>query len=201
MKGECIVCQQENVTLAPDNFQIDKVYRFEGATNSDDQFILYAISSEKHKMKGTLVNGYGISSNAEVAKLVERLESNRASNRSKDKHFSDNPLLRMELEVLKEQIKGENSWQEGDRGSIVLFKSETMRIVLIGLHENAELTPHKASGVISIQVLDGEINFFVGEQESVVQKGQMITLQENVVHGVKALKESFFLLTLAIGRK
>ncbi len=212
VKGECIVCQQENVTLPPDNFQIDKIYRFEGATNPDDQAILYAISSEKHKMKGTLVNGYGISANAEVDKLVELLESNRSRKtvgstqipetvQQSDAHLSDNPLVEMNLEVLMEQIKGEKSWKEGDKSSIVLFKSETMRIVLIGLHENAELTPHKASGVISVQALEGKINFYAGEQESIMEKGQMIALQENVVHGVKALKESFFLLTLAINRK
>lgn len=201
VKGECIVCQHENVTLPPDNFQIDKIYRFEGATNPDDQAILYAISSEKHKMKGTLVNGYGISANAEVDKLVERLESNRASNRSKDEQLLDNLLVTMNLETLMAQIKVENAWKQGDRSSIVLFKSETMRIVLIGLHENAELTPHKASGVISVQVLYGEIKFYTGDQESILEKGQMIALQENVVHGVKALTESFFLLTLAIGRK
>ena len=212
VKGECIVCQQKNVTLPPDNFQIDKVYRFEGATDPDDQAILYAISSDKHEMKGTLVNGYGISSNAEVAKLVERLESNRGQKmegsttissiaQQASEHLSKNPLVEMNLNALIEQIKGEDSWKEGDRGSMVLFKSDTMRIVLIGLHGNAELTPHKASGVISVQVLEGKINFYAGEQESILEKGQMIALQENVVHGVMALKESFFLLTLAIGRK
>lgn len=107
----------------------------------------------------------------------------------------------MDLEAFIEQIKSETQWKESDRSSMVLFKSETMRLVLIGLHESAELTPHKASGVISVQVLEGRINFYAGEQESTLEKGQMIALPENVTHGVRALKESFFLLTLAIGRK
>jgi len=29
---ECIVCHQSNIILPPEDFQIDKVYRFEGAS-------------------------------------------------------------------------------------------------------------------------------------------------------------------------
>jgi hypothetical protein len=58
------------------DFQIDKVYRFEGQSNPEDQSILYAISSSKFRIKGTLVNGYGTSSNEEVSKIIEKLETN-----------------------------------------------------------------------------------------------------------------------------
>ena len=75
---DCVVCHQTNDRLAPEDFQIDKVYRFEGASNPDDQAILYAISSENFNLKGSLVNGYGISSNDAVSKLIERLETNQA---------------------------------------------------------------------------------------------------------------------------
>lgn len=74
---ECIVCRQTNDALAPEDFKIDKVYRFEGESNPDDQSILYAISSEKFNLKGSLVNGYGISSNEATAKLIELLETNQ----------------------------------------------------------------------------------------------------------------------------
>ena len=52
---ECIVCHQSNINLPPEDFQIDKVYRFEGASNPDDESIVYAISSAKYGIKGTLV--------------------------------------------------------------------------------------------------------------------------------------------------
>jgi quercetin dioxygenase-like cupin family protein len=75
-----------------------------------------------------------------------------------------------------------------------------MRIVLMGLHENAELKSHKANGVISVQVLEGKIKFTTGEQSPELGKGQMVALQENIVHGVTALSDSFFLLTIAMNR-
>lgn len=77
VQEECLVCCQTKVTLAPDDFQIDKVYRFEGASDPDDQSILYAISSIKFDMKGVLVNGYGISSDEKTSKLIEKLETNK----------------------------------------------------------------------------------------------------------------------------
>lgn len=72
---ECIVCHHINVKLSPDDFQIDKVYRFEGESNPDDQSILYVISSPNLNIKGTLVNGYGISSDQATSKVIEKLET------------------------------------------------------------------------------------------------------------------------------
>lgn len=74
IKEECIVCCKTNVSLSPDDFQIDKAYRFEGTSDPDYQSILYAISSPKFSMKGVLVNGYGISSDDETSKIIEKLE-------------------------------------------------------------------------------------------------------------------------------
>ena len=71
----------------------------------------------------------------------------------------------------------------------------------MGLHQNAELIPHKANGVISVQVLEGKIKFDTEEKSSLIEKGQMIALQENITHSVIALTESFFLLTLAMNNK
>ena len=79
IREDCITCHQTNDTLSPEDFQIDKVYRFEGASNPDDQAILYAISSPNFKLKGTLVNGYGMSNNEATSKLIKRLETNQAN--------------------------------------------------------------------------------------------------------------------------
>ena len=100
-----------------------------------------------------------------------------------------------------DQLKNETTWADSDRNSVTIFKSETMRIVLMGLHQNVELIPHKANGVISVQVLEGKIKFDTEEKSSLIEKGQMIALQENISHSVIALTESFFLLTLAMNNK
>jgi hypothetical protein len=75
ISSECIVCGETNMALSPEDFEIDKVYRFEGATNPDDQSILYAISSKKFNVKGVLVNGYGISADDATNALVAKLNT------------------------------------------------------------------------------------------------------------------------------
>ena len=37
IKEDCIVCRQANITLSPEDFQIDKTYRFEGDSDPDYQ--------------------------------------------------------------------------------------------------------------------------------------------------------------------
>ena len=72
---ECLICHTLNMTLSPEDFEIDKVYRFEGESNPDDQSILYAISSPKFEVKGVLVNGYGISSDDVTNALIKKLKT------------------------------------------------------------------------------------------------------------------------------
>lgn len=213
IQEDCLVCHQKNNTLSPSDFQIDKVYRFEGASNPEDESILYAISSTKFNMKGTLVNGYGISSDETFSKLIEKLQPNKTllsmenksldatSQRPEGNRVLNAQLVELNLNEFIDQLKNETTWADSDRNSVTIFKSETMRIVLMGLHQNAELIPHKANGVISVQVLEGKIKFDTEEKSSLIEKGQMIALQENISHSVIALTESFFLLTLAMNNK
>lgn len=213
IKEECIVCNRTNITLSPDEFQIDEFYRFEGDSDPEYQSILYAISSSKFDLKGTLVNGYGTSSDEATTKLIEKLNTHNNQNKMENKSTDATPqrpdgervlnasLVEMNLEDVINQIKSETTWADSDRNSVTLFKSDSMRIVLIGLHENAELKPHKANGVISVQVIEGKIEFSTEEQTVHLEKRQMIALQEKIIHSVKALTESFFLLTLAMNTK
>lgn len=79
VREDCIFCAGENVALSPKNFKIDNVVRFEGATNPDDQAILYAISSKNSDMKGILVNGYGISADSAIDAIVSQLSTHPES--------------------------------------------------------------------------------------------------------------------------
>ncbi|MEJ7828551.1 MAG: cupin domain-containing protein [Segetibacter sp.] len=107
-------------------------------------------------------------------------------------------LVTMDLNHFMEQVRNEPTWKESDRNSITIFKSDNMRIVLIGLHEEAELKTHTANGIISVQVLEGHIRFTTEPETVELQKGQMLALHKKVPHSVLALKETFFLLTVGM---
>lgn len=70
---DCLTSKQTSLQLSPDDFEIDEIYRFEGNTDPGDEMIVYAISSEKYKIKGVVVNGFGIYSSSAGNKIVEKL--------------------------------------------------------------------------------------------------------------------------------
>ncbi len=109
----------------------------------------------------------------------------------------DAPLMIIDLPSLIEQLKTEDAWSKNDRNAITAFKTGEMRIVIVALHENAEMAPHQAGGVLSIQVLEGKINFVAGGESVDVYKGQIVTLHEGISHSVKAIEEAVFILTIA----
>jgi hypothetical protein len=75
LADNCLICKKTNLSLSPEEFQIDHVYRFEGDSDPEYQSILYAISSTSHNIKGTLVNGYGLSSDELSSQLIEKLKT------------------------------------------------------------------------------------------------------------------------------
>lgn len=73
LKHDYIECPGGKCFMYPEEFTIDKVYRFEGDSDPADQAILYAISSEKFGLKGVLVDGYGGSSEALSHRMIKKL--------------------------------------------------------------------------------------------------------------------------------
>lgn len=71
---DSIDCRGRSIRLRPEDFDIDKVFRFFGASDPDDESILYAISSNKYSLKGILVNGYGISSDPLSEEMLRKLD-------------------------------------------------------------------------------------------------------------------------------
>jgi hypothetical protein len=67
---------QAHISLAADKFKITEVYRFEGETDPDDEAIVYAIESTDG-IKGTLVNGYGISTDPVSEEMIKELSIRR----------------------------------------------------------------------------------------------------------------------------
>lgn len=67
--------------LHPDEFIVDRHYRFEGMTDPADEAVVYAISSEKHELKGVLVNGYGIYSDPISDDLMRTLNEKSGNGR------------------------------------------------------------------------------------------------------------------------
>ncbi|HLD54592.1 MAG TPA: hemerythrin domain-containing protein [Sediminibacterium sp.] len=74
--ADCLICTNTMTQLSPEEFEIVETYRFEGDTDPADEMIVFAISSIKHNLKGTLLNAYGIYADGATSKIVAKLEKN-----------------------------------------------------------------------------------------------------------------------------
>ena len=72
LEGNAIVCDEGR--FEHDDFEIVDVYRYEGNSDPADEASVYAIQS-KSGLKGVLVTGYGISSDAKSAEILKKLHS------------------------------------------------------------------------------------------------------------------------------
>lgn len=129
---------------------------------------------------------------------MEEKSNNATPKRPEGERTLDAPLVAIDLNKYKEQILSEESWLNNKRNAITVFKSDAMRIVMIGLHKDAELPEHKADGIISVQLIQGHIAFRTANDEQKLTEGDMITLHEKIPHSVQAMEDSIFLLTMAL---
>ena len=70
---EKIELKSKKETFGVEEFEVDKVLRFEGMSNPDDNAILYAITTSGNH-KGVLVDGYGISSGQISKEMMKKLD-------------------------------------------------------------------------------------------------------------------------------
>ena len=73
LQSHCLECRLGEIELFPHEFEIDKLFRFYGPSDVDDESILYAISSMPFDLKGILVDGYGTSSDSLTQEMIEKL--------------------------------------------------------------------------------------------------------------------------------
>src|SRR6188472_4398548 len=77
----------------------------------------------------------------------------------------DDKVVSIDLPTFMKRLKEERTWADSDRNAITVFKTNGFRVVLVGLHKAAEMPRHTADGIISIQVLEGNIIFSTDERD------------------------------------
>ncbi len=127
---------------------------------------------------------------------MEEKSNEATTHRPEGDRIIDAPQVTIDLDSFTKQIRNEKAWKESDRNAITVFKTDGLRILLIALHKDAEMVKHKADGLISLQVLEGQIQFTTEEQSVELSSGQLLALHKGIPHSVLAKEETIFLLTL-----
>jgi len=87
--NECIVCHQKELSLPPDKFEIDAVFRFDAQSDPEDETIVYAVSSKELSIKGIIINSFSIYGDANANGLVEKLDvTSTKKNKPLKRHIS-----------------------------------------------------------------------------------------------------------------
>lgn len=70
---DCLECRSGQIKLFANYFQVDQFFRFEGDSDPADESIVYAISSKDKKLKGVLVNAFGVYGDTVSNEIAEKL--------------------------------------------------------------------------------------------------------------------------------
>jgi quercetin dioxygenase-like cupin family protein len=107
------------------------------------------------------------------------------------------PLWRyLDLQHEIDELKSSEFWKSSDRMAKTLVKQGTFTVVLTLMKTGTVLKEHKAEGNVSIHVLRGRIRVNVDQNTEEIEEGQMMVLNRDVRHSIKALDETAFLISI-----
>lgn len=95
------------------------------------------------------------------------------------------------------ELFGPEASSQSGRRATILVKTDDLRVVLVTMKRDAVLDDHSAAGTITIQALTGHFAVTVSDDEIVLEPGTLLSLAADVVHGVRAVEDGAFLLTIA----
>ena len=68
-----MLSKQTNDTFQPDELVIERVYRFEGDSNPDDEAVLYGVKASNGLM-GIIIDAYGSDDNDDLADFLRKVK-------------------------------------------------------------------------------------------------------------------------------
>ena len=105
-------------------------------------------------------------------------------------------LMEFDLQAEIHRLHAETTWSTGQNAR-TLIKYDDFRVVLTAIQAKVRIPEHKADGRISVHVLSGHIQLQASGRTFSLRPGGLLAIDQGVPHGVEALEESAFLLTIA----
>src|SRR6186713_2084400 len=68
-----IKCDEQNICLNPNEFEIVEVHRFEGDTNPSDEDVVYAVESKEGNVKGVIHSAFGTYADTVSTDMLRKL--------------------------------------------------------------------------------------------------------------------------------
>jgi quercetin dioxygenase-like cupin family protein len=126
--------------------------------------------------------------------MMETKFTEATLNRPEGDRIIDAPFVFADLEKYNGQLKKEEAWRKSDRNSITIYKTEGVTIVLTCLHKHAAITNNSVDGLLTVQVVEGSIDFTVEKKILRMKKNQLVTVHAEIVHSIDAREDTTLLL-------
>ena len=82
--------------------------------------------------------------------------------------------------------------------SFALFKSDQLEVMRVVLPAGKAFPPHRVAGEITVQCLEGSIDFSVDGVSQVLRAGQLLYLEGGVLHGLVGIEDASALVTIVL---
>jgi quercetin dioxygenase-like cupin family protein len=106
------------------------------------------------------------------------------------------PIIHIELDDELELLRTSDSYGAADHAATTILKRPGIRVVLVALKVGGQMHEHHADSPITVQVLQGRIQFDVDGQTLELQAGHLVCVAESLPHRVLGVEDSAFLLTI-----
>lgn len=118
-----------------------------------------------------------------------------AAGHSNDQGIMVDSLVQFDLQQEIASAAQKKPWPAGIHAK-TLFKKRDFRAVLIIMEPGAKMSEHHADGTISVQVIQGQIQFRAPEKTLTLNAGNLLMLDASIKHDVEAQNDAAFLLTI-----
>lgn len=123
---------------------------------------------------------------------MEEKHNEATLNRPEGDRPLDAPLIFIDLPQYIHQLQSEKAWPTNDRNSITVFKTDKIRLVLVAMHEGAEMQTLRPDNILAVQVIEGKIKLVVEQKLLEINQEQMFVLHEQIPYSIQALEETVF---------
>ena len=112
---------------------------------------------------------------------------------------SNSALRKFDLPTLIGKMKNSHTWAQGELKAMILLKNPYKQIVLTALHEGTAINSFQSNDSITFQIIEGKLKFHTQKESITIEKGQLLTLHENIKYSLTTREETVFILTIANG--
>ena len=133
-------------------------------------------------------------------------DSDRARQADQEKHHARHPhnenflahggSIAVDVRAEIARLKTEPAWADNDRHGSSLVKGDGINVALMMLKKGAKLQEHHTRAPITVQVIEGKINFVASGKSQVAAAGMLIALDRAIEHSIEAVEESALVLTV-----